>query len=551
MRVLADRLEDHAIIVTDPVGRIEMWNAGAELLSGRSAAASIGANIASAGLPVPAGDMAEALDRALLQGVYETMGWWQSPKHRQYWVDLLISPLSTDAGEHTGFVVVVQDRTEFRRWEEERNTAIQREADVRSSLRAAEHSAAFLAEATSILAASSLDVHGTVKSLARLAATGLADWCVVYTIGPDRKVRRSEVAHRNPEREDLLQHLMAGPLKPRRKHPILAVIKTGLPEVMPRVSDEVLQAIAGSQDQLVILRELGLGTAMFTPLIARGRVLGGILFAGVDAENPFDSEHLRLADELARRAAIAIDNARLYAEAQEASRAKSDFLAIVSHELRTPLNAIMGYADLIDSGISGNVTDRQQQQLGRIRASARHLLQLIEEILGFARLESGGTELEIEGITIDALVEEVVTIIDPLADGRMLTLGVDVQDGSTELTTDAGKVRQILVNLLSNALKFTQQGSVNLTARIEKHSVIFEVRDTGIGIEPNVAHRIFDPFWQAEKPNTRRVGGTGLGLSIARRYAALLKGEIRLDSEPGKGSTFTVRIPIEAKNGRR
>jgi len=546
LTVLANRLHGHAIIATDLAGRVQMWNAGAEGLSDLVASEAIGRNIATLGLPGLDGTSDQVFHQARVNGVFETQGWWEI-RERRYWIDLMVAPLFSPAGEATGFLTVVQDRSDYLRWEEERNAALEREADVRSSLRAAERSAAFLAEATSILAASSLEVHGTVKSLARLAVSRLADWCVVYTIGADRKVRRSEVAHRSPEREELMQQLLATPLQPRRKHPVLAVIRTGLPELAPNVTEDMLRIIAGSPNQLDALRELGMSTAMFAPLIARGRVLGGIVFAGIDPARPFTEEDLRLADELARRAAIAIDNARLYADAQDANRAKSDFLAIVSHELRTPLNAIMGYADLIDSGISGQVSEKQRQQLGRVRASARHLLQLIEEILSFARLESGGTELELESTTIEALAEDVTALIEPLSEGKSLALNVEVQDGATIITTDVGKARQILVNLLSNAVKFTRQGTVTLAAHVEKQHVLFEVRDTGIGIDPEVAHRIFDPFWQAEKPNTRRVGGTGLGLSIARRFASLLNGDIRLDSQVGRGSSFTLRLPLQPK----
>jgi len=544
--VLAHRLPDHAIVVTDAAGRIQMWNAGAERITGLAADTVIGCSIAGLGLPGIDG-IEPTLYQARVSGVVETHGFWRSKQRDPRWVDVTISPLSQPATESTGFVTVIRDRTEDRRRQEERDAALEREAETRSCLEAAERANAFLAEATSILAASSLDLDGTVASLARLAVSRLADWCVVYTVGPDRKVRRTEVAHRLPEREEVMQELLASPLQPRRKHPILAVIRTGLPEFVPAVDDEMLRAIAGSGSQLDALRELGMATAMFAPLVARGRVIGGILFAGTDPDRPFSEDDLRLAEELARRAAIAIDNARLYAEAQDANRAKSDFLAIVSHELRTPLNAIMGYADLIDSGIAGDVSKQQQQHLGRVRASARHLLQLIEEILTFARLESGGTELDLERTTIRGVIEEVTMVIAPLAEGRSLQLNIEISDGSVPILTDIGKTRQILVNLLSNALKFTREGSITLAVRVEKNHAVFEVRDTGIGIDPEIAHRIFDPFWQAEKPNTRRVGGTGLGLSIARRYAALLKGDIRLDSEVGKGSTFTLRLPLEPK----
>src|SRR5690606_30302519 len=241
-----------------------------------------------------------------------------------------------------------------------------------------------------------------------------------------------------------------------------------------------------------------------------GDGLGAIPRARTGNERPSDDQERNLAEELGRRAAIALDNARLYHQAHEANRVKADFLAVMSHELRTPLNAIMGYTDLLDAGVSGDLNDRQHHQLDRIRTSARHLLQLIEEILSFARMEAGAEEVQLESITLNDLLRDIVGEIEPLAEGKELAFSLDISEEGVSIRMDASNARQILMNLLSNAVKFTQQGSVTLRLTTDDTHAHIEVVDTGIGIPQEQIDRIYDPFWQLERPNTRRVGGTGL-----------------------------------------
>jgi signal transduction histidine kinase len=280
-------------------------------------------------------------------------------------------------------------------------------------------------------------------------------------------------------------------------------------------------------------------------------VLGAMTLVMRDPAREYDEDDLHLAEELGRRAAIALDNARLYRDAQEANRAKADFLAVMSHELRTPLNAIMGYSDLLDAEISGDLTERQRKQTDRIRASARHLLQLIEEILSFARIEAGGEEARPALTEAQDIARDACAVIEPMAKSKGLDFHVDAPEEVITLETDAGKARHILVNLLSNAVKFTERGAVTLRVRQQGDAVVFDVIDTGIGIPSDQVDRIFDPFWQVERPNTRRAGGTGLGLSVSRRYARLLHGDIRVESEPGRGTQFSVVLPLRLTGSGR
>jgi signal transduction histidine kinase len=253
------------------------------------------------------------------------------------------------------------------------------------------------------------------------------------------------------------------------------------------------------------------------------------------------SERARADAETARAEAEA---AR--AEAESANGAKSDFLAVMSHELRTPLSAIMGYQELLSDGISGPVNEHQAQQLGRIKASARHLLSLIDEILTFTRIDAGREEVELSETSVTTVLKEAAELIDPLAKEKQLPVEIVPPQPDIVLETDTTKVRQMIVNLLSNAVKFTDGGRITLSAQQQGDEVMINVADTGIGINPEYFQRIFEPFWQVEQKATRRAGGTGLGLTVTKRLAMLLGGDVTVRSRPEEGTTFTISLPTRS-----
>ena len=252
-----------------------------------------------------------------------------------------------------------------------------------------------------------------------------------------------------------------------------------------------------------------------------------------------------MTEELARRRwelQEALEEVRAaHKEAESASRAKTEFLAVMSHELRTPLNAIVGYADLLQAGVFGEVRPEQDDQLVRIRRSAGHLVRLIEDILDFARTESVTDAPASETIRVDELMRDVVSAVETDAHREGLDLHVDVEPGLA-FSSDPERLRRILTNLVTNAVRFTDEGAVRIRARRDQGFVVLEVQDTGVGIRAVDIERIFDPFWQVDQSSTREVGGSGLGLSIARRLTRSLGGELRVESEPGIGSTFTIRL---------
>jgi PAS domain S-box-containing protein len=401
--------------------------------------------------------------------------------------------------------------------------------------------AELLNEASRALA-STLDYETTLEAVARLAVGGVADWCGVDLVQPGGSIRQVVVAHVDEDKIKWAKQLNkryppdhAGPTG------VGQVIRTGRPEIYPEISDEMLVGAARDEEHLAIMRELQIRSALIVPMVARGRTLGALTLISSRQGRRYGDADLALAMEIATRAAIAIDNAQLYRSALAASEAKSAFLATMSHELRTPLNAIIGYQSLLKEGIHGSLNEAQFAQLSRIRASADHLLTLIDEILTFSRVEAGKEVVRLEEQDLRRLVEEAVSMVKPLADQKGLTLRVEVPDG--QLRTDGGKLRQILVNLVSNAIKFTERGEVNLRGRRDGDAVEFQVTDTGIGIASENLERIFEPFWQVEQSSTRRVGGTGLGLTVSRSLARLLGGDVTVESKRGQGSTFTVTLP--------
>jgi PAS domain S-box-containing protein len=282
------------------------------------------------------------------------------------------------------------------------------------------------------------------------------------------------------------------------------------------------------------------------PLVARdGRNLGLIQLSD-RADGDFTEQDEVILVQLAQLASVAVENTRLLEETQEANRAKSDFLATMSHELRTPLNAMIGYTDLLMLGVPAPIPEPALEHVERIRGAALHLTQLIEEVLTYARFEAGHDELHVERTILPDLIEDVAGMVEPLAREKGLEFVIEIEPAPVEIETDPGKLRQILVNLLGNAVKFTEAGQVQLAARGEGDQLVVEVSDTGIGIPETFLEKIFEPFWQVDGTKTRRAGGTGLGLGVVRQLARRLGGDVKVRSSEQTGSTFTVRLPLRS-----
>jgi PAS domain S-box-containing protein len=404
----------------------------------------------------------------------------------------------------------------------------------------------FLAESSNVLHAS-LDFHTTVQQVARLAVPRIADWCAVDLLDAQGQPRYQAVAHHDPARGEfakqakrrfLFRYDLPG-------HPLAEAIRTGEAMLIHEIPDSLMHRLSGDEEQHEILRTLGMCSAMVVPMQSRGKTLGVLTFVVSEPGRHYGEEDLVLAQEVARRSTIAIENAQLYEDASAADQAKSDFLAVMSHELRTPLAAIMGYAELLQMGIPEVVPDAALRQVDRIEAAARHQLALIDEILTFSRLAANQEVLDWRRVDLALPVQEAAALVGPAAEKKGLAFRVVLPGDPVEITTDAGKLRQALSNLLFNAVQFTTAGEVELRVSADPENVLLEVHDTGIGIAAEHHERIFEPFWQVRQSSTREVGGAGLGLTVARRMIRLLGGELILESAVDRGATFSIRLPRE------
>lgn len=424
-------------------------------------------------------------------------------------------------------------------------------AGLFEELSRARDEAHLLAEASRTLA-SSLDYAETLRTVARLAVPALADWCAVDILGPDGRIERVAVHHDDPERlEWALRTQQSVAPKLEDETGIGAVLRSGETTFLPAVTPEFLREAAPSPEHERVWTEMGICSVIMVPMRTRERTLGAITFIHADSGRQYSTADVVLASELAQRAAVAVENARLFRETEEASRTKSQFLAVVSHELRTPLNAIIGYLDLLEVGVGGPLSEKNRQYVGRVMRSSRHLLQLIEEILTFSRTQAGYERLALAAVEPAQVIRESVQVVEPLASAKGLELAADLEAPLPPLHCDPDRLRQIVVNLLGNAVRYTPAGFVRL--ELEHASVtaemVLRVRDSGIGIEQQNHELIFEPFWQERQGLAGRRGGTGLGLSIARDLARLHGGDITLESAPGEGSTFTLRLPLAGPAG--
>ncbi len=463
--------------------------------------------------------------------------------------------------------------------------AAERERDVAEASR---DRFSFLAEVSRCLA-DSLDYDATLTTVAGMSLPYLDAWCIVDVLGDGGEVRRVAVLHPDPAKQDAARRLHEQ-YPPRAGDMIGAprVIRTGRPEMVFDVSDQALVAAAHDDEHLALLRRLGVRSYVIVPMVARGQVLGAMTFVTAENDRRFGDIDVVMAEDLARRAAMAVDNARLHHEAvtardaaeaalleaeqaleeaiaaeeqlrdardaaEAALRTRDDFVATMTHEVQTPLNAIIGYLQLLEMDVSGSLADTQRSYVQRAQESSTHLLRLVSDVLDFSKSETARLAVAHEVVDAAETARGALALVRPQAAGRLLTL-VDETAGAEGLryVGDEYRVRQILVNLLSNAVKFTPAGGrVTLECRAEAQAaggtgpgtLLFVVTDSGEGVKPEDAERIFEPFVQGAAGLTRPHGGTGLGLPISRRLARLMGGDVTIGRGGGPGATFTLRLP--------
>ncbi len=441
-------------------------------------------------------------------------------------------------------------------------TASEESARAVASLTKSVDRQAFLADASRAVAGALSDEH-LLADLLRLCVPRLADYATIHLVEEGGDIRRIETLHYDPAQQDAVRELVRHyPLRVDDNSEVAQVIRSQQPMLIPVIDLGRVRARADEETKLLLDR-IAPASFMCVPLIARGRAFGAMSFTMSDSSRRYSQEELDIAMDLARRTAVAIDNMLIYRrslalrlEAEAASTAKSDFLAKMSHEIRTPINAMMGYAELLQMGVSGPILPAQQAQLDRIRASGHHLTELVGEILDLAKIEAGRMSVESRVASVGEVADAALALIRPQA----VTKGVEVAsatngNGNPTFIGDPQRVQQILTNLLANAVKFTPGGGhvsvhcdllprqENPNGRGEHDWACVTVRDTGVGIASNDLDRIFQPFVQVDDGYTRNHGGTGLGLTISRSLAQMMGGDITVESAVGAGSRFTLWLP--------
>ncbi|HXE80810.1 MAG TPA: ATP-binding protein [Vicinamibacterales bacterium] len=404
--------------------------------------------------------------------------------------------------------------------------------------------AEFLADLTAALNRT-LDYGEMLAVLTQLSVPRIGDLCILHMRGDDGAVRVRAVAHRDPVQADGVQGMLRDVAVREDGGPgVGEVIRTGETRVFRQVEPADLAGNALDEASDSFLRELRLRAGMIVPLRTSSAVAGAISFVATAASGrTYCEADLALAEEVAGRAAIAIENALLYRFAQEANRQKDEFLANLSHELRTPLNSVLGWARMLESGRLS--PERAAQAVTTIRRNAETQARLIADILDVARIVSGKLQLALEDdADVSRIVASAVESLEAEAQRKGVTLATWIEPGLVA-TVDSARLQQVVWNLVSNAIKFTPaSGRVEIALRYEDRGLTLQVRDTGRGIDPAFLPHLFQRFRQAESSATRAHAGLGLGLAIARHLTELHGGSIRAESEGlGLGSTFVVRLP--------
>lgn len=402
----------------------------------------------------------------------------------------------------------------------------------------------FLAEASRSLAGL-IDYQSTLQVIAHLAVPNFADWCGVDVVDESGHLQPLAVAHVDPLKVDLATRLRREyPPSPEATIGAPRVVRTGQPEMLSEIADEFLEKAARDSEHLKLLRQLGLKSYMCVPLIIRDQLFGVMTFVSAESNRRYTHDNLGIAQDLAHRAAIAIDNARLYTDLKEADRRKDEFLAMLAHELRNPLAPIRSGLDVLRLGhIRPEVLDLMGRQVD-------HLVRLVEDLLDVSRILRGKVELRQEVVELSLLLERAIETVRGQVEFEGQRITCSLPRERLSIYGDPVRLAQVFYNLLSNASKYGRKnGSIQIEAQVEGDDVALTFRDDGIGIDPDFLPRIFDLFTQAERTIDRSQGGLGIGLTVVKNLVDLHQGTVTVYSEgSGKGSEFRVTLPLVVDN---
>jgi PAS domain S-box-containing protein len=444
-------------------------------------------------------------------------------------IEIILSSWNT--ADESLITAQVRDITERKRAEDTSASSMTEERTRRTEAEVAERRARILAEASATLA-SSMDYVATLSGLAKLAVPRFADLCAVYVLNEDNTIRRLATEHINPSRLSVLAQIeRAYPSTLKDAYGPAAVLKSGKALWRAQVSDSLMMEMARNTNHLSLLRQVGLKSYMVVPMTARNRTLGVIEFAITESNRYYSGSDLALGEDLAQRAGIAVDNANLYRETQEALftaqkavSSRDELIAIVSHDLKNPLSAIgFGAATALKS-------------LDAISHSANRMNRLISDLLDIASIDARNLSIRREPTQPSKIVDNVWRVLEPAAAAKQIQFKRDVQPDLPLINVDPARIEQVLSNLVGNSLKFTPNGgSIIIHAERHGQEVMFSCSDTGAGIPSEHFEHIFDRHWQAKE--TAHLG-TGLGLAIAKGIIESHGGQIWVTSNPGQGSSF-------------
>ncbi len=483
--------------------------------------------------------------RVALQGVQSperTLGFRIKATGEERWSVVRAMPVCDERGRVKLAVNIFHDITERKRSEDAQR---------------------FLAEASEVLS-SSLDYETTLASVARLAVPRVADWCAVDIVNEDGQLRRLAVAHVDPRKVELARELQERyPVDLDAPRGVANVLRTGQSEYYPEVNDALIQAAAQDDEHLTVLREVGMRSALMVPLLARGRVLGAITLVSAESGHLLSAADLALAEDLARRAAVAIDNAWLYTERKRADEQKNEllvqvrqaldlrnqFLSIASHELKTPITLLKGYAHVLHRQAQRKGDEALLKPLRVINRQVERMTNLVDNLLDVSRIESGRIEFETAPFDLVAAVEDAVGDMRVSTPDLLLRLDRGTED--VWVRGDRPRIEQAIMNLLVNAVKYSdKRREVDVSIGRQGNYAVVSVADHGIGIPQEQQGQVFDLYFRAANAPANNYGGLGLGLYISKVIIERHGGTIGVLSEEGKGSTFHFTLPVLGEDSR-
>jgi signal transduction histidine kinase len=451
-----------------------------------------------------------------------------------------MSPIRDASRATIGVTTVARDISE-------RKALLRSHQEARAEASAAQQRMVFLGDVSAALV-ESLDYETTLASVARLAVPQIADWCTVDVVDDEGTLRRLAVAHVDPAKVELAREWGERyPPEADAEHGPMAVLRSGRPEMVTDITDEMLVQAAPDDEHLRLMRELHLRSVIFVPLVARGRALGVITLVMAESGRTYGATDLALAEEMARRAAIAVDNARLYRDAQRALQIRDQFLSVASHELRTPITVLQLQVQILDRlarrDEGGSLPARRvADTLNVVERQIKRLSKLSNDLLDVSRITQGEVRIERSEVDLSELVQEVMERFDDQ---------IERQGGEVTLRAPAGvtgfwdrtRIDQVVTNLLSNAIVYGEGKPIAVSVERDGARARLVIRDRGIGIAPENLQHVFERFGRGV--SSQHYGGLGLGLYIVRRVVDAHGGTIGVESEPGVGSTFTVELPIQ------